>query len=797
MNPFAVKTSRRAGLALALAALAAPAITLAFPNPQVPFPSSKIPQFTQPLPLLSVTPGGTMTTVVTNTPATGPLHLSMCEVQAKVLPPGTFAPGVQPLTWVWAYIVGPCPAPGTPVDSYIGPVLVNTRGTPTSIRYSNRLPTVDRTNVLSYKYSTDATLHWADPLGGEINACHNAPNTNPPQMNLGIPAFGSECSLNFGENPRGVYNPVGIPAVPHLHGGEVPPGIDGGPDAWFTGLNVDGSNERGHDYYTDPRFAVSANEAVYSYPNAQQAAPLWFHDHTLGATRLNVYAGLAGAYYLLDPAQETYFQAIRMRPVTEVVPVVLQDRMFDTNGQLYFPTDFPGGINGPTPNPQHPYWNPEFVGDTVVINGKAWPFMNVQPRRYRFLFLNGSNARAYEMFLISQTTGTMGPGFWTIGTDDGFLDTPAYVDPNAAANNHLVMQPGERYEVIIDFSKFAGQTLIVKNVGKAPFPGGKAPQGTTTGMLMQFRVSAAPVPDTSYDPASGIALRPSPIVRLALNGAPVAGLKISKVRELTLNEAHLLSQTATDPVTGVPATVYPGGPTEILVNNTTWMGESTRPYKDFTPVTITGRGGTSTATITEMISETPNEGDVELWEIVNTTVDAHPIHTHLASFQIVNRQNFDTKAFMTAYGAGFTLNLPVGCTVGLPCPGYGPPYAYDPVNNTLSGGKWGGNPDVTPYLRNLVQPPAPQESGWKDVFIAYPGMVNRFLVRWGPQDTALNTVAGYPFSPNDSPTGAVADSHGYVWHCHIIDHEDNEMMRPDVVIPLPGAPRTFVQGVNY
>jgi FtsP/CotA-like multicopper oxidase with cupredoxin domain len=119
---------------------------------------------------------------------------------------------------------------------------------------------------------------------------------------MGIPEFGSPCSLNFGESPRGVFNAVGIPAVPHLHGGEIPPAIDGGPDAWFTS-----DGRQGHDYYTNRSPlapVIGANEAIYSYPNTQLAAPLWFHDHTLGATRLNVYAGIAGAYYLLDPAQE-------------------------------------------------------------------------------------------------------------------------------------------------------------------------------------------------------------------------------------------------------------------------------------------------------------------------------------------------------------------------------------------------------------------------------------------------------------------------------------------------------------
>ena len=149
-----------------------------------------------------------------------------------------------------------------------------------------------------------------------------------------------------------MFNPVGIPAVPHLHGGEVPPVLDGGPDAWFTSAGL-----KGHGYYTNPLVPAAANEAVYSYPNTQGSAPLWFHDHTLGATRLNVYAGLAGGYYLLDPVQEAHFQSIGMRPTTEVIPIVLQDRMFDTNGQLFFPADSAGGVLAAL-NPQHPYWSP-------------------------------------------------------------------------------------------------------------------------------------------------------------------------------------------------------------------------------------------------------------------------------------------------------------------------------------------------------------------------------------------------------------------------------------------------------
>ncbi len=787
-----------------LAALAAGTLyagaALAAPSPQVPLPGSSIPQFVSPLPRPSVQPGGTMSTHVANdTSFANPLPIRMCEFQTQVLP----LP--MPPTWTWGYIIGTS-CPTTVQDTYIGPVLVNFRGTPTTIKYTNALPTVRDTNVLAYKFSVDQTLHWADPLGGEQNACHMA-SGDPPQAGLGIPLFGDPCSLNFGEDPRGVFNPVGIAAVPHLHGGEVPPVLDGGPDAWFTSFNEGGTAEKGHDYYTNPLVPADANEAVYSYPNSQAQAPLWFHDHTLGATRLNVYAGIAGGYYLLDPAQESldpalpgWFERIGMRPLTEIIPIILQDRQFDTNGQFYFPAGFPGGLNGPPPNPQHPYWNPEFMGDTIVINGKAWPSLQVEPRRYRFLFLNGSNARTYEMFFVNPVTKVMGPVMWTIGNDGGILDRPSIIDPNAAkpVEPHLIIMPGERYEMIIDFTSFAGQTLILKNGGKTPFPGGAAPQGTTTGMLMKFVVSGTPVADASYDPASGIPLRPSPIVRLTdpATGLPWPGLVVNKTRLLTLNEVALPPQTAIDPVTGL-TTAYPGGPVEILVNNTLWSGESRRTYDDFQPVTIGG--------ITELVSETPQEGDTELWEIVNTTADAHPIHTHLTTFQILNRQKYDVPKYMAAYGAAFPGDGTAACPPGVYCPAFGPPKSYRPLQNPLSAGKYGGNPDVMRFLKGPIQLPDPDEVGWKDTFVVYPGMVNRIVVRFSPTETPFNAVAGYPFSPNDGTAGSVSDSHGYVWHCHIIDHEDNEMMRQHVVVPLPDcgagatpcATRSYLKGFDY
>ena len=743
------------------AALLHAGAALAAPGTQVAVPGGAIPQFVQPLPRLSVA-GGTMATVPGNRDVT----LSMCEFKAAVLPPGTFAPGVQPLTTVWGYVEGEtCPAPTEVRDTYLGPVLVSERGAgPTSITYLNQLGGAATTGVLAYRTSTDQTLHWADPLGGGMNHCNH--------MNMGGPASGSHCAENYA-------GPV--PAVPHLHGGEVPPEVDGGPDAWFTS---DGQY-RGHGYYSAA--GAPPNGALYRYPNTQEASPAWFHDHTLGATRLNVYAGLAGGYVITDAAAGL---PANLPGTAEITPLVLQDRMFDTSGELYFTAGVDAAGVLWALNPEHPYWNPEFVGDVVVVNGKAWPYADVQPRRQRFLLLNGSNARTYELSLTNPVTKANGPAIWVIGTDGGYLDRPVKIDP--ATGGKLVIMPGERYEVLIDFAAFAGQTLLVRNTAKTPFPAGAAPQGGTTARVLQFRVGACAgaCADASYDPASGIPLRSGAkrIVRLAdpATGRLAPGVSARVTRQLTLNEVMAMPMTATNPIDGT-LTAYPGGPLEILVNNTKWSGESPRTYGDFVPVTVNG--------VTTLVSELPQEGDTEIWEIVNVTADAHPIHLHLVQFQVLNRQAFNARAYTKAYDAAFpAVPGDMTCTGGVYCPGFGPPLDYVTGNPRALG----GNPDVVPYLAVKVNPPLPQEAGWKDTVVAYPGQVTRLAVRWAPTSVPATAPAAELAFPFDPSGGGQA---GYVWHCHIIDHEDNEMMRPDMVQlnPLAPAPaeRELVKGVHY
>jgi FtsP/CotA-like multicopper oxidase with cupredoxin domain len=689
---------------------------------QVQLAGSAIPQFVDALATLSVT-GGPIQTVLAGA---GEIELHMREFLANVMP-STFVPAVGTYggTFVWGYIVGSV-VPTTVQGTYIGPVIVATRGTPTQIRFANNLGNAADSQVLAWVNSTDQTLHWADPLGGGSNMCAH-------HVEAGQPPMGG-CGLHY-NGP--------IPAVPHLHGGEVPPLLDGGPDAWFTS---DGAFH-GHSYYS--KAGAAANEAIYRYPNGGEAAPIWFHDHALGITRLNVYAGLAGAYLIVDPTNPP---PANLPGPAEIIPMVLQDRMFDENGQLFFPNE---GIN-----PEHPFWVPEFVGDTIVVNGKVWPFLEVQPKRYRFLFVNGSNARTYELFLANSITKAMGPAIWQIGTDGGYLDVPVKIDPNTSAGplQKLTIMPGERADVIIDFAGLQGQTLILRNTGRTPFPKGTPPQGSTLGRIIQIRVNQRlNGPDTSYNPASGTPLR-TPMIRLVnpVAGALASGVSPQKIRQLTLNEV-----------------MGEGGPLEVLVNNTKWDGKRAdgSVRGDFAAVTVNG--------VTEYYSELPNEGDTEVWEIVNLTADAHPIHTHLTPFQLMNRQKFNAHTYNEAYEAAFPGEEFVG--------GDGPPLDYNSGNARVLG----GNPDVTPFLQGPVMPPEANEAGWKDTVIMLPGQVTRIAVRYAPTDKPIHDPnLNYPFDPN-------AGGHGYVWHCHIIDHEDNEMMRPFAVSPKAGATRTFVQGVDY
>jgi spore coat protein A, manganese oxidase len=505
-----------------------------------------------------------------------------------------------PATTVWGY-----------KGSYPGPTIEAVRGVPTQVRWQNRLTSP----TLLAALPIDQTLHWADPLQQHLNS---DPYTGP------------------------------VPTVTHLHGGETEPQSDGHPEAWFT-----------------PGFAQIGpgwRQSLYTYHNQQPGTTLWYHDHALGITRLNVYAGLAGFYLLREPAVES---ALNLPGGNYEREIVIQDRQFHANGQLAYPS---AGVN-PT---IHPFWTPEFFGDTIVVNGKVWPYLNVEPRKYRFRLLNGSNARFYNLKFSN------GRPFTQIGTDGGYLAKPVQL-------TQLLLAPGERADVIVDFSGLSvGTRVLLTNDAKAPFPDGVAADPQTVGQILQFRVVALTAPDTSKVPAT-------------LNTLPALGSAQLPTRTLTLNEM-----------------MGPAGPTMAVLDGKEWMAPG---------------------------SEKPLLGSTELWEIVNLTGDTHPIHLHLTQFRLLNRQRFQLNRYTRDYNQ---LNpmLPAQATVVLP---------------------------VGPYLQDGPIAPAANEQGWKDTVRMNPGEVTRILVRFAGLDGSP-----YLFDATAAP--------GYVWHCHILEHEDNEMMRPYTLV---------------
>ena len=447
---------------------------------------------------------------------------------------------------------------------------------------------------------------------------------------------------------------TGVPIVAHVHGAEVEPGSDGGPLTWFT----PGFAETGSDF----------KHPVNHYANTQLPATIWYHDHAFGYTRLNVYAGLAGFYLIRDPASEP----VGLPSGAYEIPLAIQDRMFTTDGQLWYPNV--------GDNPEHPVWTPEFFGNVILVNGKIWPYLNVEPRKYRFRILDGSNARFYSLALAERVTSASGPAFHQIGSDGGYLSAPVTLnDPADPRSPRLLLAPGERADVIIDFSGYApGTELMLRNTAKAPYPTGDAPGAQTTSQIMLFRVVSSTGPDFSVLPTTL-----TPVTHLA---------NPTVTRTLTLNEVE-----------------GEEGPLGALLNGTPFLSG---------------------------VTENPTLGTTEVWEVVNMTADTHPIHLHLVQFQLLSRQKFHVKQYEDAF---YQANPEIPTSHYVPVP-------------------------VDPYLFGKTTPPDPNESGWKDTFRMNPKEVTRIIVRWAPQDGS----PAFAFDATAAP--------GYVWHCHILEHEENDMM---------------------
>jgi FtsP/CotA-like multicopper oxidase with cupredoxin domain len=530
-----------------------------------------------------------------------------------------------PATQVWgyegeAYNPVTCESLGT-VKSTPGCTFEVMQGVPVQVKWVNNL--LDATgNPLNYKVRVDPTLHWA----------------NPNNLQMDTSTVAAQAS---------------VPIVTHLHGGETPSASDGHPEGWWT---ADGKH--GPAYNTVE--AAEANSAVFNYPNGQQPTTLWYHDHALGLTRLNVLSGLAGFYLIRNTSDpiETSLPTIEYE-----VPLALQDRTFLTDGSLYYPTE---GVNPEI----HPYWQNFFLGNTIIVNGKAWPNLNVKQGQYRFRILDGCNSRFYNFSFSNNMPFTL------IGTEGGYVKTPVQL-------TSMLLAPAERADILVDFSNVpAGQKIVLENFAGALVEN----DARTTGLIMQFTV----IGEKGFTPKQ----LPRDLNPTLTGDFPTLPVPIQQ-RTLTLIDVG-----------------GSNGPAMMLLDG----------QKYDAPV-----------------SEKPSLGTTEDWLLVNPTIDAHPIHIHLIQFQVVHRQMFNITTYMTDWTR---LNG-------------NPPLNKSTVNV----------PSFDPYFTSPATGPEPAEQAWKDTVTVHSAEVVTIRLRW----TAQN---GNPFQ-FDATAGP-----GYVWHCHLLEHEDNEMMRP-------------------
>ncbi len=609
-------------------------------------------------------------------------EISMRQFPQQILPAGL------PPTTVWGY--GPVAAqnrnallihnaPSLTIEAQFD--------RPVRVKWINEL--VDaQGRFLPHLLPVDPTLHWANPPGGAMHR-----DTRP----------------TFTATPGPYTGPV--PIVTHVHGAAgVGDESDGYAEAWYlpaatnipAGYATEGT---WYDFFKGKaaaKFGVTWGPgfATFQYPNRGRASADWYHDHVLGMTRLNVYAGPAGFYIIrggpagddavLDrrsgapavlpgpapregdrfPPNKTYYE----------IALAIQDRSFNADGSLFYPDTraFFDGIEGPyIPDTDiSPLWNPEFFGNALIVNGNTWPFHTVEQRRYRLRLLNGCQSR----FLILDFSAIPGVEVWQIGNEGGFLAAP--VDLTSDHGNRLLMGPAERADVIVDFSRVPLGAHVLRNVGPdEPFGGGEPgvdfepADPMTTGQVMQFRV----VPAFAADPTT-----------------PPAFLQLPAITPLP------------------PATV---------TRRLALLEEMSMHFDDAPAATLLGtvdaNGRWMPKMWDEAVTENPAVGATEVWEFYNATADAHPMHIHEVLFEVVDRQAI----------------------------------VVDEDNRT-----------VRLAAGSVPRPPEPWETGFKDTVIAYPGEVTRVKARFA--------------TPGQ-----------YVWHCHIVEHEDNEMMRPYRIGPVqPGQP---------
>lgn len=574
----------------------------------------------------------------------------------------------------------------------------------------------------------------------------------------------------------------------HLHGGHTPWFSDGVPFQWF-----DPSGMTGPSFKNVPGTHPPAGTASYYYPMDQSARLEWYHDHAIGVTRTNAYSGIASALVLVDDFEIGLVNQ-GLLPSLVGIPLVVQDKSFvPTNileqdptwqwgapGDLWYPHEYEVNVFadmtanpkgrwdwGPTVSPPASGTSalppvsvvPEGFFDTILVNGGIYPSASVPPKRVRFRILNGSQARFYHLNLHPEDpstpgeaqVGTPGPVMYQVGTEGGFLPavaihdntTPIPLDPSDPSGNtavadgpfNLLLGPAERADVVIDFNGVsAGSTFVLYADAPAPFPSGDPRNDYFTGDPDQTASGGAPSTVAGHGPNTRTLMK---LVVTSGSGDSVStatwlsqlNLKL-RDNFLTGNQPGLLYNNGSDP--SVPGAVPYGGPVDRMLT----LNED---FDDFgrliqTIGTFTSQGTDNQGLNTwglpyiSATTENPNAGDTEVWQIFNLTGDTHPIHFHLVNVQLIQRQPFG----------------------GVP---------------GVQGLDWDYTGSPTPS--------DPNEIGWKETVRMNPGEVSTVIMKFD-----------LPNLPTAAMRNAVSPRTGgkeYVWHCHILEHEEHDMMRPLIV----------------
>jgi spore coat protein A, manganese oxidase len=652
-------------------------------------------------------------------------------------------------------------------------------------QFSQRLhPDLPKATVLRGYY--DLTTKDHKYLGGVVvskrgtpvlfNITNNLPNTEIIPIDKTIMA--GLNGLTVGDLP---LNRI----ANHLHGGFTPWFSDGTPLQWF-----DPNGLTGTSFMNVPGTNPAVGTATYYYPMDQSARFAWYHDHAMGITRTNAYSGIASALILVDDFEINLVNT-GLLPDLVGIPLVIQDKGFvpanihqlnkdwkwGAPGDLWYPPAYlpnvlaNGMMNpkgkwdwGPTVDPASkntlplplPSIVPEAFFDTILVNGAAYPYVNVPAKRVRVRMLNGSQARFLHMNLYAEDSNTPGeadttkpgPKMYQVGTEGGFLPavavhdntTPIPLDLNADLSGNtanpdgpfnLLLAPAERADIIIDFNGVpAGTTFILYNDAPSPFPGGDSRNDYYTGDPDQTPYGGADTTQAGYGPNTQTLMKFVVIADPgdAQNTASWVTDMNNQLRGnfASGNQPGLLYNDGNPWDPG--AVPYTGSVDRVLTLNEDFdnYGRLIQTIGTDTSLSTNNQGLNSwglpyTATATE----TPTAGSTEVWQIINLTGDTHPIHFHLVNVQLIQRQAF--------------------------------------TGDPSSGISFSGPPT----------PPDANEIGWKETVRMNPGEVTTVVMKFD-----------LPVLPTAAMTNAKSPrtgGHEYVWHCHILEHEEHDMMRPLVV----------------